>query len=191
MTSDSIGLSALTAFVEGTARAGGEGFFAALTRNLAQMLQVHDARVTELVGPRKVRTLACWSAGRATGNEERDVAGTPCEAVLAGEFRHHLTGVARQYPEWEKSADSYIGMPLKSEEGSVLGHLCAWDAAPMAPHSWYLGRLYCIDSRGESGGTIRVMPLDDHTIRGCFAKIVDNTGGWIGRSIRWHAGSQH
>jgi PAS domain S-box-containing protein len=131
VTSDSSGLSALTAFVEGTARAGGEGFFAALTRNLAQLLEVRDAIVTELVGPRKVRTLACWSAGRLTSNEERDVAGTPCEAVLAGEFRHHLTGVARQYPKCETGADSYIGTPLKSEDGSVLGHLCARDAAPM------------------------------------------------------------
>ena len=48
VTSDAIALSALTAFVEGTARAAGEGFFAALTRNLAQMLQVRDAIVTEL-----------------------------------------------------------------------------------------------------------------------------------------------
>jgi formate hydrogenlyase transcriptional activator len=131
VTSDSIGLSALTAFVEGTARAHGEGFFAALTRNLAQTLEVHDAVVTEFIEPHKVRTLACWSGGRLIPNEERDVAGTPCEAVLAGEFRHHLTGVARQYPKWEKGADSYIGMPLKSEGGSVLGHLCARDAAPM------------------------------------------------------------
>jgi PAS domain S-box-containing protein len=150
VTSDSIGLSALTAFVEGTARAGGEGFFAALIRNLAQMLQVREARVTELVGPRRVRILACCSAGRATGNEERDVAGTPCEAVLAGEFRHHLTGVARQYPKWEMSADSYIGMPLKSEEGSVLGHLCAWDAAsmPLSP-----GQLLLFEAFGASAAT--------------------------------------
>jgi PAS domain S-box-containing protein len=131
VTPDSIGLSALTAFVAGTARAAGEGFFVALTRNLAQALEVRDAVVTELVGPRKVRTLACWSAGRLIGNEERDVVGTPCEAVLAGEFRHHPTGLARQYPTWEAGADSYIGIPLKSEEGSVLGHLCARDAAPM------------------------------------------------------------
>jgi len=131
VTSDSIGLSALTAFVEGTARAGREGFFVALTRNLAHMLQVRDAMVTELVGPLRVRTLACWSAGRPPGNEERDVAGTPCEAVLAGEFRHYLTGVARQFPKWEVGAESYIGMPLRSEEGSLLGHLCAWGAEPM------------------------------------------------------------
>jgi formate hydrogenlyase transcriptional activator len=132
MVSDSIGLPALTAFVEGTARAPGEGFFAALTRNLAQMLEVRHATVTELVEPRKVRTLARWSAGQLIGNEERDVAGTPCEAVVAGEFRHHPSGVARQYPKCETGADSYIGMPLKSEAGAVLGHLCAWDAAPMS-----------------------------------------------------------
>ena len=132
MVSDSIGLPALTAFVEGTARAAGDGFFGSLTRNLAQVLEVREAVVTELVEPHKVRTLACWSAGQLIGNEERDVAGTPCEAVLAGEFRHHPTGVARQYPTCETGADSYIGMPLKSEEGAVLGHLCAWDVAPMS-----------------------------------------------------------
>ena len=132
MVSDSIGLPALTAFVEGTARAPGEGFFAALTRNLAQMLEVRDANVTELVEPRKVRTLARWSAGQLIGSEERDVAGTPCEAVVAGEFRHYPSGVARQYPKCGTGVDSYIGMPLKSEAGAVLGHLCAWDAAPMS-----------------------------------------------------------
>ncbi|HKD54340.1 MAG TPA: sigma 54-interacting transcriptional regulator [Steroidobacteraceae bacterium] len=130
--SDSIGLPALTAFVEGTARAPGEGFFAALTRNLAQMLEVRDANVTELVEPRKVRTLARWSAGQLIGSEERDVAGTPCEAVVAGEFRHYPSGVARQYPKCGTGVDSYIGMPLKSEAGAVLGHLCAWDGAPMS-----------------------------------------------------------
>ena len=132
MVSDSIGLPALTAFVEGTARAPGEGFFAALTRNLAQMLEVRDANVTELVEPRKVRTLARWSAGQLIGSEERDVAGTPCEAVVAGEFRHYPSGVARQYPKCGTGVDSYIGMPLKSEAGAVLGHLCAWDGAPMS-----------------------------------------------------------
>ena len=132
MVSDSIGLPALTAFVEGTARAPGETFFTALTRNLAQMLEVRDASVTELLEPRKVRTLARWSAGRLIGNEERDVAGTPCEAVLAGGFRHHPSGVAREFPKCSTGIDSYIGMPLKSGEGAVLGHLCAWDAAPMS-----------------------------------------------------------
>jgi formate hydrogenlyase transcriptional activator len=131
MVSDGIGLPALRAFVEGTARVAGEGFLASLTRNLAQALEVRDAVVTELVEPGKVRTLAYWSGGRLIGNEERDVAGTPCEAVLAGEFRHHPTGVARLYPKWQTGADSYIGMPLKSEAGSVLGHLCARDGAPM------------------------------------------------------------
>jgi len=150
VTSDAIALSALTAFVEGTARAAGKDCFAALTRNLAQMLQVRDAIVTELVGPRRVRTLAYWSAGRLIGNEERDVTGTPCEAVLAGDFRHHLTGVAQQYPKCETGADSYLGMPLKSEEGCVLGHLCARDAAPM-PLS--RGQLLLFEAFGASAAT--------------------------------------
>ncbi len=151
MMSDSIGVPALTALVEGTARAAGEGFFASLTRSLAQVLEVREAVVAELVEPRKVRTLACWSAGRLVGNEERDVAGTPCEAVLAGESRHHPTGLAQLYPKCGTAADSYIGMPLKSEDGAVLGHLCAWDAAPMplAPTQLLLFEAFAASATAE------------------------------------------
>jgi PAS domain S-box-containing protein len=132
MRSDSTEVGALTALVEGTARAAADEFFPALVHKLALALKVREASVSEVVAPQRVRTLACWSAGELIETVERTVLGTPCEAVLQGEFCHYASGVAERYSGMEATIDSYIGMPLKGRDGSVLGHICASDRAPMS-----------------------------------------------------------
>ncbi len=54
-------------------------------RYLAHALDVRYAFVAEFAGVKtRVRTLAFWSGDRFIDNFEYDLAGTPCEAVLAG-----------------------------------------------------------------------------------------------------------
>jgi PAS domain S-box-containing protein len=124
-------LPALRALVEGTARLG-EDFFPTLVRHLSEALHVREAVACELIAPQVMRTIARWADGRPAERLDRDPAGTPCAAVLAGELHHYAAGVGKAFPACAAlGVDSYIGVPLKAEDGAVLGHLYACDAAPM------------------------------------------------------------
>src|SRR5215469_9889774 len=124
-------LPALRALVEGTARVG-KDFFPTLVRHLSEALHVKEAVACELIAPLGVRTIARWADGRLAERSDRDPAGTPCAAVLAGELRHYPTGVGKAFPAYASvGVDSYAGAPQKAEDGAVLGHLYACDALPM------------------------------------------------------------
>jgi PAS domain S-box-containing protein len=124
-------LAALRALVEGTARVG-KDFFPTLLRHLSEALRAREAVACELIAPQRVRTIARWADGRLAENFDRDSPGTPCAAVLAGELRHYPARVAELFPTCAAlGIDSYIGAPLKAEDGAVLGHLYACDSVSM------------------------------------------------------------
>ncbi len=127
-------VAALRAIVEGTARHTGEEFFRSLVRNLSAATGVPNAFVAEFAGLNtRVRTLAYWSGGDFLANIEWDLAGTPCEDVVKGNFCHYPTGVSARFPNDVGLAgtESYLGVPLRDAAGQVLGHLCVYDARPM------------------------------------------------------------
>ncbi len=126
----------LRILVEGIASETGGAFFSALVRTLATALGVRHAFVAEWArGPSRVRTLACWSDGALVPNFEFDLPGTPCEEVLTGRVGHHASGLQQLFPldtalaGWH--AESYLGVPLQSTAGKVLGHLAVIDDRPM------------------------------------------------------------
>ncbi len=130
----------LRAVSVGTAAVTGSSFFRELVRQVAAVLKVRYAFVSEFCGRslNRVRTLAFWSGGRFIENVEYDLAHTPCEAVLAGEVRCYPKGVARLFPLEKElvdmGAEGYLAIPLKTAEGLVLGHLAVIDDRPMPPH---------------------------------------------------------
>jgi PAS domain S-box-containing protein len=124
-------LAGLRGPAEGTALRA-EDFFPTLLRSLSEVLHVREAGVAELMGPGRIRTIARWVEGRLGENLELHPAGTPCEAVLAGGLRYYPTGLGKTFPQFANSADSYIGAPLRSEDGEVIGHLYASDPSAMA-----------------------------------------------------------
>ncbi len=131
-------LTILERIVEGTGHATGEAFLQSLVRSLASVLNVRYAFVAEFAGvPTRVRTLAFWAAGRIAENVEWDLAGTPCEEVVAGRLCHHPAGVSRLFPRdaplVEMRIESYLGVPLIGARGETLGHLAVFDERPM-PH---------------------------------------------------------
>ena len=126
-------LTALRSIVEGTARSVGDDFFSALVRHLAVAMGVRHAFVSEFKPPQKIRTLAFWSNGRIIDNIEYDLPGTPCERVISGGLCHIPSGVQLQYPDTEPGIEGYLGVPLTARNGTVLGHLCVLDEAPMPP----------------------------------------------------------
>jgi len=124
-------LPALRALVEGAAGVG-KDFFPTLLCHLSEALRVREAVACELIAPQQMRMIARWVDGRLGENLDRDPAGTPCAAVLAGELRHYPTGLGKAFPAYGAvGVDSYVGAPLKAEDGAVLGHLYACDALPM------------------------------------------------------------
>jgi PAS domain S-box-containing protein len=130
---DAAELATLRAIVEGTAGATGEEFFRALVRNLSHATGVPNAFVAEFAGAAtRIRSLAFWTGGDFAPPDEWELAGTPCEEVLAGNFCHHPTGVWKKFPK-DADVESYLGVPLRDAGGAVLGHLAVYDAKPMPP----------------------------------------------------------
>ncbi|HYF01425.1 MAG TPA: PAS domain S-box protein, partial [Planctomycetota bacterium] len=128
---------AFRSVVEGTAGVTGEPFFRSLARHLAGALGVRWALVSKCLDqpPTRVRTLAFWAGSAFANDAEYDLAGTPCEKVLAGEKLLHESRLAELYPAdpalAEMGALSYMGLPLTDDAGTVLGHLAVLDDKPM------------------------------------------------------------
>ncbi len=129
--------AALRQIVEGVEAKVGEQFFPALVQQLAQVLNVRYAFVSEFCADRsKVRTLAFWAGERFEPNFEYAIAHTPCELVLAGELYHCAEKVADQFPLHRKEleeihVESYLAIPVTSASGQTLGHLAVMDTKRM------------------------------------------------------------
>ena len=126
----------LRAIVAGTASATGDDFFRSLVSNLAGVLRVRYAFVSEFVEkPKRVRTLAFWTGEGFLDNFEYDLADTPCEKVLNGEACHYPVGVQALFPMDKDlmtlNAESYLAIPLIDQPGNVLGHLAVIHDGPM------------------------------------------------------------
>ena len=128
---------ALRLIVEGTATKTGQDFLHSLVRHLAEVLGVRYAFVAELTGPDNLRsrTLAFWQDDRFGDNIEYELAGTPCEQVIAGNVIYYADSIQAQFPQHEHLAklgvESYLGMPLSNALGVVIGHLKVLDSRPI------------------------------------------------------------
>jgi formate hydrogenlyase transcriptional activator len=122
-------LCALRALAEGTAGAG-EEFPRLLLRGLCKALGAKEAGVCELVAPDKLRISARVINGNLTEPLVLDPAGTPFAAVTAGQLRYYSQDLVREFPGFAQQ-ESFIGAPLTSENGDVLGLLYAVNQAPM------------------------------------------------------------
>jgi PAS domain S-box-containing protein len=129
--------SALRSILEGTASHTGEHFFRALVKTLALTLNTKGAWITEYDEPRKrLRAISFWMEDHYVDEYEYDIAGTPCEQVLERRGLFHVPdnviGLFPGDPDLEPfSAVSYLGAPILSPDGTLLGHLAVQDTRPM------------------------------------------------------------
>jgi PAS domain S-box-containing protein len=129
--------AALRAILEGTATETGHGFFAALVQNLSKALATHGAWVTEYFpAKRRLRALAFWMDDQWVKDYEVDIAGSPCEKVIdTRQLVHFPDRLLELYPNEPDvmaiGAVSYMGVPLFSEEGEILGHMAVIDRRPI------------------------------------------------------------
>lgn len=128
---------ALRAILQGTATETGQGFFTALVQNLASALGTHGAWVTEYFPEtRRLRALAFWMDGQWVKDYEVDIAGTPCERVIdTAKLVHFPDRILEIYPHEEDlraaGAVSYMGVPLRDQDGNILGHMAVIDRRPL------------------------------------------------------------
>jgi len=134
--------SALRIIMEGTASETGENFFKALVENLAKVLNIKGAWVTEYKKEnRQLNSLAFWLGGKWVDEYNYDISGTPCEPVVEDkELIHIAENLVELYPDdpdlEPQGAVSYIGVPLLDIDGCVLGHLAVFDTKPLPEESW-------------------------------------------------------
>jgi PAS domain S-box-containing protein len=134
--------TALRIVMEGTASETGENFFKALVENLAKVLNIKGAWVTEYDKEnRKLNSLAFWLGGKWVDEYNYDISGTPCEPVVEDkELIHIAENLVELYPDDPDleplDAVSYIGVPLLDLGGCVLGHLAVFDTKPLPEESW-------------------------------------------------------
>jgi formate hydrogenlyase transcriptional activator len=105
-----------------------------LVRHLAESIGMQHSFVSDFRGGELLRTLAFWSNGQFAENREYELSGTPCEEVIGGQNCFIPSGVQAKYAPRGKGIEAYFGVPLKGQNGKVLGHLCAFDETSQAPN---------------------------------------------------------
>jgi formate hydrogenlyase transcriptional activator len=113
-------------------RARGDTLFAVLAQAVSSALGTSTVLVSHAIEHGRVRTLAVLKNGVAQPNYEYDLAGTPCAAVLQGNVVHIAHGLAERSPLTAQGYQGYYGAPLLAADGAIVGHLCAYDAGPIA-----------------------------------------------------------
>jgi len=128
----------LLATAIGVSSATGAAFFRLLARHLANTLNCDCAVVGVLLpgAERRIRSLAFFADRDWLPTIEYDLAGTPCERVVAHELCVHPAGVQGLFPEDQWLADwnieAYAGTPLVDSRGEVLGLISVLSRRPLA-----------------------------------------------------------
>ncbi|MCW8890348.1 MAG: EAL domain-containing protein [Sedimenticola sp.] len=141
-----VGVSALT----------GNRFFEQLTSHLAESLGVKYVLLGKLqIGVEEtIRTQAVWARGQLVDNFNYALADTPCSDVIhrgACAFPDHIQ---QHFPRddllKEMGAESYIGIPLRSTSGDILGLLAVLDTVPIQNPDYILSMLTIFASRASA-----------------------------------------
>lgn len=147
---------ALRLLAEGAASPGGASFFRALVHNLVRCVATAGAWVTECQpNSRRLRVLAYWLDGSFVEPFDYPLEGTPCALVIETSSLLHVPhDLAVRFPEdshlGRMEAQAYLGAPLLSSSGVVLGHLATFDTRPIPDDSRILGRFRVLASQGAA-----------------------------------------
>jgi PAS domain S-box-containing protein len=103
--------------------------------------------------PGRVRAMQARTAGGRAPYFSYELAGSPCTEVFAGHLRCHPRDLLAAFPHERfeaLAAQGYLGVPLASPEGEVLGILVAVFAKPIADEA---GACTIFRYCGERAGT--------------------------------------
>ncbi len=119
---------------EGVAAKTGTSFFPHLVSSLAQTLNATCAFVSDIThATYQAHVLAYWSNGSFREPFTYSLAGTPCECVLDNQIVAFSRNITEMFPKdraWFASlnAQSFLAIPLCTEDGKVRGHLAVLDS---------------------------------------------------------------
>jgi len=126
----------LLTLAERTAGFTGVDYFRELAKYITATLRVRYAIVTECTNEEKtrIRTLSYVDRQELQESLEYDLAGTPCEVVMLGKDYFCPSSLQEHFPEHDQGGlESYIGVPILSpSSGGIIGHIAAFDPAPMS-----------------------------------------------------------
>lgn len=151
-TSSSAAPNVLRVLAQGTSAASGDEFFRSLARHAAMAFGARYAFVAETVSPLESRSLAYWEGDQFGEGFSYRFPGTPCQKVAAGHVCSTPTRLQELFPEdlWLRQigVDSYVGAPMRSATGEVLGHIAVLHTEPMQPSAEQLAVLEIFAARG-------------------------------------------
>ncbi|MEO8017100.1 MAG: sigma 54-interacting transcriptional regulator [Pseudomonadota bacterium] len=152
MSGDEV-LDELNLLARAAARARGDALFPALAQYIAKATNASESLISQVVDHAHVRTLAVFAHGAPEPNYDYELDGTPCAAVLNGEIVHHESGLADKFPLTSQGYQGYYGVPLIAADGTVLGHLCVYDASalPLTQRQ----RLFCDIFAGRAAAELQ------------------------------------
>jgi PAS domain S-box-containing protein len=102
-------------------------------------MNTSGAWVTEyLSDSRRLCAHAFWLNGKFLEFYEQPIDGTPCENVITGgRLVHYPDRMGELYPHDPDvralGVRSYMGVPLRDADGTVMGHLAVMDTKPLPP----------------------------------------------------------
>ncbi len=146
----------LLRIAESTAGLTGEAFFEGLTRQLASVLGVRYALLTEQppADPAHLRTLSFWSGDTWLPSSSYRKAFSPCAKVMAEGRFFCPTGAQARFPQDKELAklkvDAYFGLRLAGSDGRTLGHLCVMDEVPLEDERWLASILEVFAARAAA-----------------------------------------
>lgn len=129
----------LIGLYEATVRETGKKYFESLVLNLSKVLNTYGAWACVYNEDNSVaKSLAFLIAGEFLPDFEYEIKGTPCETVIKNDTLHHIPdNLLDVYPddpeikEGMKKPLSYLGVPIKDQDGKVIGNLGVLDCYPM------------------------------------------------------------
>ncbi|MRR34897.1 PAS domain S-box protein, partial [bacterium] len=117
--------------------ASGEGFLHSLVEHLATILKIDYAFIAEFCDDERTRarTVAGFGLGEHLDSIEYDLMGTPCANAANGFQCHYPEKVALLFPDdhllTAMGAESYLGVPLRSADGTVIGIMAILGTKPL------------------------------------------------------------
>ncbi|MEK6236055.1 MAG: PAS domain S-box protein, partial [Planctomycetales bacterium] len=127
---------ALRTLVQTSSRQFGEPFFESMALKLAEVLQADYTFIGEFQNDQGefIQTVAVVADGKLADNFECDLKDTPCERVLEQAVCSYPSNVAEQFSQdallGEMNVEAYVGVPLFTTSGEVLGILVAMYRSP-------------------------------------------------------------
>lgn len=122
----------LSQIARDTVQSIGVEFLAALVKSIREAMEANLVFITTGVGnpAHRARSMASWRKSGPNDSFEYDLEGTPCRLVYNGETVVISKALYQRFPR-ERGYESYIGVPLRSGSGRVMGHLAVLSEKPL------------------------------------------------------------